>query len=144
MTIISCLDIVQDAMMRVIRSLKPIGSRDGLDRWMARVVRTAALDRLRREARRARHEGLAAGGRPGEASVEPAAVLVAREEEAWIRDRLEEMPEGDRVLLGARFGEGRTLREAGAAAGMTGHAAHGRIRRIIERLRAAAREAFHG
>ena len=139
-----CLDVVQDAFLRVARSLRPLATRAALDGWMVRTVRTAAIDRLRREARRARHEGRAADGRPGAIEADDGRRLVAEEEAAWLRGQVEGLPEGDRALLAARFGAGRTLRDAGAAAGITGHAAHGRIRRIIERLRRAARETFHG
>jgi RNA polymerase sigma factor (sigma-70 family) len=140
----TCLDVVQDAMLRAVRSLRPIGTREGLDRWMARVVRTAALDRLRRESRRARPEARAAV-----MSVEPEGPgafedLEAREEASWLRERIGGLPERDRPLLEERFDGGKTLREAGTAVGLTGPAAHGRIRRIIEGLRRAAREAFGG
>ena len=46
-----CLDVVQDSMMRVIRSLKPMSTDDDLRRWLRVVVRSCAYDRLRRDAR---------------------------------------------------------------------------------------------
>ena len=68
--------------------------------------------------------------------------LIAGEQEAWLRRELAALDARDRTLLAARFEEGKTLRAAGKAVGMTGHAAHGRIRRLLERLRRAAREVF--
>ena len=41
-----CLDVVQDARMRVVRSLPPLEEAAALGRWMVRVVHTTALDLL--------------------------------------------------------------------------------------------------
>ena len=46
-----CLDVVQDAMMRVIRSIRPLESEAALHRWMRVVVRSCACDRLRSDIR---------------------------------------------------------------------------------------------
>src|SRR5882672_8286775 len=46
-----CLDVVQEAMMRVIRSMKPIEGAEDLRRWFRRVVKTCAYDMLRKERR---------------------------------------------------------------------------------------------
>jgi RNA polymerase sigma factor (sigma-70 family) len=51
-----CLDVVQDAMLRVIRSLRPVETERELAAWIKTVVRTSAYDRLRSECRRSRHE----------------------------------------------------------------------------------------
>ena len=44
-----CLDVVQECMMRVIRSIKPMATESELRRWLHVVVRSCALDALRRE-----------------------------------------------------------------------------------------------
>ena len=46
-----------------------------------------------------------------------------------------ELPDRDRALILARFRGDRTLAELGRDFGMTGAAAHGRIRRGLVRLR---------
>ena len=56
-----CLDVVQNAMIRVARSMKPMDSSAVLAAWMASVVRSAAIDQLRRETRRVRRERRSAG-----------------------------------------------------------------------------------
>ena len=140
-----CLDVVQDAMLRVVRSLPRLDRAEALERWMARTVHATAIDRLRREARRARHEArsgeraVRAGAEAGPAAGE---ALEVEEEVAWLRAQLARLDAVDGALLRERFERGKTLRAAGRAVGMTGHAAHGRIRRVIARLRAAAREVF--
>jgi RNA polymerase sigma factor (sigma-70 family) len=139
-----CMDVVQDALLRAIRYLRPaLGIRTGedLDRWMTRVVHSTALDHLRREKRRlARHQRRAADARSDGSHPSDEAGLA--EDIAWLRSELSRLDERDRELLGHRFGRERTLEDSGAAAGLTGPAAHGRIRRALARLRAAAREIF--
>lgn len=134
-----CLDVVQEGMLRIVRSVRPMGSHADLERWMVRVIHTAALDLLRREARRARREK-----RPMPALLpDGAAVAATADQIAWLRDRLRDLPPEDGQLLAARFVADRSLDEAGAAAGMSGDAAHGRIRRALNRLRSWAKEDAH-
>ena len=59
-----CLDVVQDAMMRVIRSMRPLPAEDDVRRWLRAVVHSCAYDRLRSETRRRRRETAAARTRP--------------------------------------------------------------------------------
>src|SRR5690606_20630028 len=54
-----CLDVTQDAMLRIVRSMRPMATEDDLRRWLLRIVHTAALDRLRSEDRRRRRERIA-------------------------------------------------------------------------------------
>lgn len=107
---------------------------------MNRVVHTTALDLLRREARRTRRERTHGSAPAGNAGSEDAAELTERI--AWLRERISELPREDAALLGLRVMRGRTLESAGAAVGMSGDAAHGRVRRAVARLRAIAKEAF--
>ncbi len=137
-----CLDVVQDAMMRVVKSMRRMDDDASLARWMRRVIHTTAIDRLRRDLRRARRESAAAAAAAAAAS--DASALAAASGETperieWIRARIDEMPERDRALVCERFERGRTNEEAGAALGISGDAAHGRLRRLLERLRAAYR-----
>jgi RNA polymerase sigma factor (sigma-70 family) len=134
-----CLDVVQDCMLRVVRSMKPLATEGAVQGWMARALFTTTVDRLRRDARRARREQRAAEPGPSE----PADPIEAAERIEWLRAQLAALPEGDRRLIVERFEGDKTLAAVGEALGMTGHAVHGRIRRILGRLRAAARELFH-
>lgn len=132
-----CLDVVQEAMLRVIRSLPALGTRKQLEAWMTRTVHTAALDLLRRESRRLRRE---ASRGSDEAWTQAG---VTNDALAWVLARLEELPAEDRSLLRLRISRGRTLEASGAAAGITGNAAHGRVRRVLARLRRLAKEEDH-
>jgi len=132
-----CLDVVQDAMLRAARRMPTLPDERSLDRWLARVVRSAALDRLRRERRRVLRER-SRSSTPMPSRPDEATELLERID--WLRASLAELPQDDRSLLDSRFGRSRTLRDAGTEAGLTGDAAHGRLRRIINRLRNAATE----
>ena len=126
-----CLDVVQDAMLRAARRLPALPHEAALGAWLCRAVHRAALDRLRAEKRRAARERSSAGqvhptpGRPPEA---------LDEDIAWLRAQLRELPPDDGWMLGARFGQNRTLAQVGASLGLTGDAAHGRIRRALQRV----------
>lgn len=139
-----CLDVVQDTMLRVVRALRPLPDRDALERWMRRVIHTTALDHLRRELRRVRREERGAAAAPASVPETPESSdrLELEERLAWLEQQLRALPQSDRKLLEERFVHGRTLAAAGTAVGLTGDAAHGRIRRLIDQLRAASRRIF--
>lgn len=127
-----CLDVVHDAMLRVIRTIRPMPSQADLDRWMARIVHGAALDALRRERRRIRRERV----RPGVPDRIDSPLILAELDEqiSVLRTALRSIPEADGTLLRHRFGSGQTLAQIGCVSGMGWSAAHGRIRRVISRL----------
>lgn len=129
-----CLDVVQEAFVRVIRGPRVCRTEAELAGWLRRCVLSAAVDRLRGEARRARREAQAGGG--------VSAAAADAEQLAWLRDRLAELPPEDRELLRLRFEVERTLEEIAGASGGTWAGVHGRIRRTLERLRQAAWEYF--
>ncbi len=130
-----CLDVVQETVLRVIRGVRPMDTDAQLERWLARVVHTSALDLLRRESRRTARERRRAG-EPG--SVQSGADAAAQAERiAWLHASLARLPPAERTLLGFRFGRSRTLEASGAAAGVSGDTAHGQVRRAIARLRRA-------
>ena len=59
-----CLDVVQDAMMRVIRSMSEMQTEEDVTRWLRAVVMNCAYDLLRKERRRRIRENAAAPARP--------------------------------------------------------------------------------
>ena len=133
-----CLDVVQEAMLRVVRSVRPMASQRDVERWMLRVLHTVALDLLRRESRRlARERGHAAPGTQTPEADRPAQLA---EQVAWVRARLSELPAAEGWLVWMRLAKGSTLDQAGVAAGLSGDAAHGRIRRALSRLRFVGKE----
>src|SRR3954471_16462602 len=47
-----CLDVVQDAVLRIVRTIRRVSTESELRAWLRLVVQTTALDRLRCERRR--------------------------------------------------------------------------------------------
>ena len=135
-----CMDVVQDAMMRVIRSMPPLETEAAVESWMGRTVLTTTIDQLRSEKRRRARERNAA---PDE-SISPTQHTELEDEERldWLRAKIAALPERDRRLLAERFAGDRTLAEVGAALGISGNAAHGRIRRVLDSIRDAAARWF--
>ncbi|MGQ0628492.1 MAG: RNA polymerase sigma factor [Phycisphaerales bacterium] len=124
-----CLDVVQNAMLRIIRTLKPLASRAALDAYMHATLRSAALDALRAEARRAVRNARAA--RADSATDRSPAQLED------LASALAALGVSDRELLTLRFARDQTLEQTGTLTGRTGAAAHGLIRRALRKLRAS-------
>ncbi len=127
-----CLDVVHDAMIRVLKGVKPSLSDPQLDVYLKRCVVTASLDRLRRDKRRAARER----------SREVHATAGASEHDLIVslREALNQLDDLDRALLTARFAHGATLEAAGREHGLSGPAAHGRVRRALARLGSIMKE----
>lgn len=138
-----CLDVVQDCMMRVVGKMRPLQSERAVAAWMARTLMSTAIDRMRQDERRLRRERESAARATGTApGPELTDGLEVAEQTTWLRARLMELPAADRQLILERFEGGKTLDAIGQAHGMSVHAAHGRIWRIVNRLRRAAKEIF--
>jgi len=130
-----CLDVVQDVMMRAVKRMRPLGGERELKAWMGKATISCAIDALRREQRRARRERAVAGAAR---ETDDGAGVDARLE--WLRGEMERMTPEDRALVAVRFGRGRTLEAAGQATGISGDAAHGRMRRVLRALLKSAAE----
>ena len=138
------LDVVQDVMLTVARKLPPLRDEVALRAWMTRAVANAVTDHLRAEGRRRRRELAAGRERAERLDAEPWLQLVAAERQAWLAGVLEALPALDRDLLAARFGAATSVAAAAAARGLGEDAAHGRLRRALQRLRRRAGEWWHG
>lgn len=151
-----CLDVVQDAMLRVIRSMRPLLDERALRAWLMAVVRTSAYDRLRRHARRLRRERrwashavaeVGAAGADSESTarssvVEPIEHEALDERLAWLRDQIAALDPIHGGLLFMRFRLGWTLERIGATVGLSPGAVDGRVGRLVAMLRRRARENF--
>ncbi len=127
-----CLDVVHDATLRLLKGVKPTLTDAQLDLYLKRCVISATIDRLRRDARRRTRERARAVREP-EPGPEPDRI-------ASLRTALAQLDDLDRALLTSRFAHDATLESAGAAHGLSGPAAHGRIRRALDRLRSIIKE----
>lgn len=129
----ACLDIVHDAMIRVIRSIRPIDTAAALDAWLARVVTSAAYDHLRAEHRRRRREAAALATKPPDST----APDHADERLEHLRAELAHLDRHAAELLDLRFRAGMTLEAIGRRLGLTPGAVHGRLGRILAGFRDA-------
>jgi RNA polymerase sigma factor (sigma-70 family) len=131
-----CLDVTQEVMLRVAKSLPRLATEGELAGWMGRAVVSCAVDLVRREARRTRRERVAA--RPETGAARAASHDV--DELSWIMQELPRLPLVEQGLIMQRIANGSTLKEAGLAVGIGEQAAHGRLRRAMEKLRRLAQE----
>ena len=132
-----CLDIVQDAMIRTIRSMKPLDTEEHLRGWLRAVVQSCAYDRLRKEARRRRWEQAAAHARraaPRNDGLD--------EKLEWLRRELAALEGPQARLLTMRYRLGWTLQRIGNALGLKPGAVDGRLGRLVATLRRRAQENF--
>lgn len=133
-----CLDVVQETMMRVIRSIKPMETELDVGRWLRAIVQSCCYDLLRRERRRDRRERAARTDREG--------ASIGRETDdrlIWLRSELANLDPELARLLSLRFRLGWTLQRIGAAVGLKPGAVDGRLTRALASLRARAPEDFH-
>ena len=130
-----CMDVVQDAMVRVVRSMRPMSTEEHLRRWLRAVVGACAFDRLRAESRRMRRE------RASTAS-ESRDMDVVSERLDWLRGELARMDAPLAGLFTLRFRLGWTLHRIGTALGLSAGAVDGRISRALSDLRKKAMEEF--
>lgn len=135
-----CMDVVQEAMLKAIRSMPEFAEHDDMTRWMRRVVEHAAIDLLRAERRRAQRER-AVCERRGEASPAPPEDL--EDDVAWLEAQLKGCTPEELASVRVRFVQEGTLLQAGRAAGQSLGQTHGQLRRFLERLRRAPRSTDH-
>lgn len=130
-----CLDITQEAFLRMIRRIKVTDDPQALDAWLARVARTSAYDHLRALRRRRTRELRAA--RP---DAQPDARRRLEEAESALAQAAQALAllDDDRAeLLRLRFGRSMTLQTLARAVGLNTGAAHGRIERAVRDAAAA-------
>ena len=125
----ACLDVVQDAMLRVATRMPVFETQEELERWMRRVLLNGARDRIRAETRRIRRESQA-----------PVATVTEsdRDSLAELNVRLAEIDKESAQLLRRRYDLGWTLEQIGRELGLRPGAVDGRIRRILKKLRGDA------
>lgn len=127
----SALDVVQDATLKIVRNGKPMQTVEDWDRWVRRVVLNTALDHLRGDRRRTRHE---TQQRHQASAFAPKDEGATPEDIEQLTAALATLSATERNLLTLRYGDGKTLTEVGNASGMGPGAVDGRLRRLLRRL----------
>lgn len=135
-----CLDIVQDAMLKAMRCMKPIPNHQQLKCWFRAVLRSAAYDWLRREIRFRRlqqniDERLESHS--SSSSLDDETRLI------WLESQLQQLEPSLLQLIHWRYRMGWTLQRIASTLGLRPGAVDGRIRRALERIKALVEEEIH-
>ena len=139
-----CLDVVQDVMLAVACSMPSLGDDVALRAWMTRTVVNAVTDRVRAETRRHRRERAVAETAAATRKQEPWLDLVEQERRTWLVESVAALPAVEQALLRARFGDASSVAAVADDLGISSDAAHGRLRRALDKLRQKAAEWIHG
>ncbi len=133
-----CLDVVQDAVLRIVRCVRPVREEPQFRAWLRLVVQSHVLDHLRAERRRLRRESAYANSRSlhREASAESEQV----EQLVWLRDQIGQLEPQLCDLIDLRFEQGWTLRRIAAWRGGTAGQIDGLLRRALAKLQRTAQE----
>lgn len=131
----TCLDIVQDAMLKAIRSMKIIESQSKLTAWSNTVAKSATYDWFRKQ----KQQTTSLDG-----SIVVASHDSTEEDEntarmLWIEQQLDELPAELKQILAWRYRLGWSLKKIGKKLGLKTGAVDGRIRRAIQQLRSKAK-----
>ena len=141
-----CLDVVQEATLRIVRCLRRVESEPRLRAWLQLVVKTTAYDLLKRERRQASHvrelsrvvgdEALVVRGSSagGEGSIDDA------DRSQWLAEQLAKLDPQIVRLIELRYHSGWTLRRIAEHLGLSVGTIDGRLRRALQELRENATE----
>jgi len=128
-----CLDVVQDAMLRIMRTIRPVATEAQLVAWLKLIVKSVAYDALRRERRRKGRE--AARG-----TVDNQPATDESERLAWLREQLLALDPPLVRLIELRFVHGWKLARIAQLLGLSVGTVDGRLRRALDRIRRQAGE----
>lgn len=126
-------EVAQTVFILLARKAGSLSPRTILPGWLFRTVRYVAAAALKQEARRQRREQ--------EAFME-SATLANETDPLWeqlsplLDEAMSDLREKDRDAIVLRYFENKSLREVGAALGVNDQAAHKRVSRSLEKLRA--------
>lgn len=135
------LDLVQEAMLKVLRSIRTIETPEELEAWTRRLVRSVALDHLRASSRRLRRE--CHSGRQATAESPPDQYELTQARIVWLEEQLAALEPSAGELLRMRYLWGWTLQRIGGVLGLKPGAVDGRIRRLVTQLQEQAETRVH-
>ena len=135
----TCLDVVQDAMLKAIAKMKTLNTREQTIAWTRAVAKTTAYDFLRKRIRQQKlTENLANQSTEIEQqNIDDSARL------KWVEEQLQQLPAELVSMISLKYRMGWTLRQIGEKFGLKTGAVDGKIRRAIEDLKLQATEEFY-
>lgn len=133
-----CLDVVQEAVLRIIRTVRPVRSEQQFRAWLRLVVRTTALDQLRSESRRVRREKLVTVPQVGSEAEE----TFDDSQVQWLKAQLARFDPELVRMIELRYEQQWTLVRIAKTLGLSIGTIDGRLRRAIRELKLRALEEF--
>lgn len=130
-----CLDVVQEATLRVVRTVRPVSADRPLRAWLRVVVQSTALDLLRAERRRAARESAAPPPHPDPPAYDA-------EQVAWLRAQVAALDPRLAELVDLRYEQRWTLRRIAEHLGLSIGTVDGQLRRTLLDLQRQAAAAF--
>lgn len=132
-----CLDVVQNAVLKVMRTVRQAKSEAQLASWLRLVVQTTAYDLLKSESRRKKRESLVAVAvdSPAQALDEP-----IEDQLKWLRGQLDSLDPQIVRMIELRYQNRWTLSRIAEAMGLSIGTIDGRLRRSLSELRSRATE----
>jgi RNA polymerase sigma-70 factor, ECF subfamily len=130
-------DVVQDSFIKVYRKLETLKDQNSFRSWLRNIVRSTALDRLRRR----RHHLSLDGGEedvsfePIAEDVNPEELLQSRELRKEIRRRILSLPEAQREVVSLKYIEGLSYEEIAKLTQSSVSSVESRLHRARARLR---------
>jgi RNA polymerase sigma factor (sigma-70 family) len=140
----SCLDIVQDAVLRIVRTVRRVETEVQFRGWMRLVVQTTALDHLRRERRRLRRETALVTAGPSSVGQDDVAADIEEENShrGWLVEQIAQFDPQLVRIIELRYEQRWTLAKIAGAVGLSIGTVDGRLRRAIGELRRRASGTF--
>jgi RNA polymerase sigma factor (sigma-70 family) len=129
-----CLDVVQDAMLRLIRTVRKVDSEAQLFAWLRLVVQTTAFDLLKAESRRRRREMAVAVG----IGAEVEAASEGDDRLACLARQIARLDPEIVKIIEMRFHARWTLGRIAQAMGLSVGTVDGRLRRALRQIRILA------
>ncbi|MEL7496184.1 MAG: RNA polymerase sigma factor [Planctomycetota bacterium] len=144
----TCLDLVQEAMLKAIKCIKPLDSQAGVNAWSRAVVKSVTWDWLRKQQRRANKTTVISQEQlHDQPDRQPISIqsdpLDAAARLVWLEHELATLPPQLQSMISLRFRLGWSLQKIGAKFGLKTGAVDGRIRRAVERLKQKASQEYH-
>ena len=134
-----CLDVVQEAVLRILRCVRPIEAEGSFRAWLRLVVQSTAYDLLKSETRRARREAVAVAAGDKTMAEEPSE---STEQLTWLRDQIAALDPEIARMIDLRFQHSWTLERIAGLLGLSIGTIDGRLRRAVARLKELAKEEF--
>ena len=135
-----CLDVVQEAVLKIIRTLKRVDQERRLLAWIKLVVQSVALDMLKQETRGKNRAILATAGQPEFYQMPDVIETVEQQDKQinWLKQQIAKLDPVLVQMIEMRFQKQWTLQKIGQRFGLSAGTIDGRLQRVMKMLREKA------